>query len=222
MPGFTFPTVQLNAEPVGRRGRTFLGTLREVAIRTKTVATIQHALDMGGLKNKWNLTSEDFWECPVFVGYLGLTAGYATWPCRRHPRGMIELHSYFFNDKEFNPARFKDLVETWVHEVGHILDTYRRSTSDHSKIWRQAMADLGMPNETRCHSIPRRSITEAKLKLRCINGAFAKSFGSDYPCWEGNTTQIQNYSKNTKCPECGKRGTIHVWNPEINSWKPLQ
>lgn len=76
----------------------------------------------------------------IHTGNLGRTAGYALYP------DVVELHQGLMKE-----GREKDLGDTLLHELGHILDHKRRGRSDHSAAWKKVMADLGAPGEERCH-----------------------------------------------------------------------
>lgn len=77
---------------------------------------------------------------------LRTTAGLAQWRERR-----IELNPRLV---EISAA---EVQRTLRHELAHLLANYRigrRRVVAHGPEWRQACADLGIPNEPRCHNLP--------------------------------------------------------------------
>lgn len=50
-----------------------------------------------------------------------------------------------------------EIDRTLHHELAHLLASFRarrRRITPHGPEWRQACADLGIPNESRCHNLP--------------------------------------------------------------------
>ena len=51
----------------------------------------------------------------------------------------------------------EEIDRTFRHELAHLLAHFRirrRRIAPHGPEWRQACADLGVPNESRCHNLP--------------------------------------------------------------------
>jgi predicted SprT family Zn-dependent metalloprotease len=77
---------------------------------------------------------------------LRTTAGMACWRDRRiilNPK-LVEVSS-------------AEVQRTLRHELAHLLAQHRagrRRIEGHGTEWRQACADLGIPNELRCHELP--------------------------------------------------------------------
>lgn len=77
---------------------------------------------------------------------LRTTAGLAQWRERRivlNPR-LVEISA-------------AEVQRTLRHELAHLLANYRigrRHAEAHGTEWRKACADLGIPNEPRCHNLP--------------------------------------------------------------------
>jgi SprT protein len=77
---------------------------------------------------------------------LRTTAGMAVWRDRTvllNPR-LIEISA-------------AEVQRTLRHELAHLLAKHRagrRRIDAHGPEWRKACADLGIPNETRCHDLP--------------------------------------------------------------------
>lgn len=76
---------------------------------------------------------------------------------------------------EINP-RLKDHGAATIgrilrHELAHLISVYRagrRRIAAHGPEWRQACADLGIPGEPRCHSLPLKAReVRAKFAYRC-------------------------------------------------------
>jgi SprT protein len=96
----------------------------------------------------------------AWSGRMRSTAGMA------YPgRAVIKLNPRL---REFGE---EEIDRTLRHELAHLLAQHRagrRKIEPHGKEWRRACADLGMPNEARCHTLPlpRRTL-ERKHLYRC-------------------------------------------------------
>lgn len=185
-----------------RRGRVEAGTVLDWAHKFNCVDAIRLACTTG-LEINQDLYTHVV-SCPVFTGYLGGTAGY----CGYRPL-YIELHDAILSD---------DLVQTegkstFLHEVGHLIDTIERGESDHSKKWRNVMARLGMPDETRCHSIPASTMKAARVPLYCDNPD---------PCLNiEHTTKPEKYDGKC-CSDC-RSGRMRVKKPAFwNNYSRVQ
>lgn len=77
---------------------------------------------------------------------LRTTAGMASWKERRiilNPK-LVEVSA-------------AEVQRTLRHELAHLLAQHRagrRRVDAHGPEWKQACADLGIPNEARCHALP--------------------------------------------------------------------
>jgi predicted SprT family Zn-dependent metalloprotease len=64
-----------------------------------------------------------------------------------------------------------EIDRTFRHELAHLLAQFRarcRRIAPHGPDWRQACADLGIPNESRCHNLPFPTTRRARPYLyRC-------------------------------------------------------
>lgn len=178
-----------------RRGRVEAGTVLDWAHKFDCVDAIRLACTTG-LEMNQDLYTHVV-SCPVFTGYLGGTAGY----CGYRPL-YIELHDAILTDEFFsNEGR-----DTFLHEVGHLIDTIERGESDHSKRWRHVMARLGKPDETRCHTIPRSKMTSARVPLYCDGFYMATKLPSKEKVREKcdnieHTTKPEKYA-GKKCSWC--------------------
>lgn len=139
-----------------RRGRKETGTVLDWAHKFDCVDAIRLACTTG-LEINQDLYTHVV-SCPVFTGYLGGTAGY----CGHRPL-YIELHDAILTEA----LASTEGKSTFLHEVGHLIDTIERGESDHSKRWRHVMARLGQPDETRCHSIPASTMKAARVPIYC-------------------------------------------------------
>ena len=66
-------------------------------------------------------------------------------------RALIELNPRLL---QFGPA---EINRTLRHELAHLLAQHRagrRRIAPHGEKWRQACIELGLPDETRCHTLP--------------------------------------------------------------------
>jgi len=91
---------------------------------------------------------------------LRTTAGLADWRKRRiilNPK-LLEISS-------------SEVHRTLRHELAHILAQHRvgrRRIAAHGEEWKEACADLGIPNEPRCHNLPfKRRRVERKYFYSC-------------------------------------------------------
>ncbi|MFN0127192.1 MAG: SprT-like domain-containing protein [Verrucomicrobiales bacterium] len=96
----------------------------------------------------------------VWNSRLQTTAGTAsarTWEVEINPRL-----------KDHGPAIINRILR---HELAHLVSLFRagrRRIAAHGPEWRTACADLGIPGETRCHSLPLKARqVRAKFAYRC-------------------------------------------------------
>lgn len=85
---------------------------------------------------------------------LRTTAGLA---CARNSR--ILLNPRLLNFPE-------ELHRTFLHEMAHLVARARhpqRRMAPHGREWKQACADLGVPNESRCHTL---TLAPSKKRIR--------------------------------------------------------
>jgi len=86
---------------------------------------------------------------------------------------------------------------TLRHELAHLLVQHRyphrRKIKAHGEEWKQACADLGIPNETRCHSLPlpRRKVT--------------RRFFYECPACKTRLKRVRPIKKKLACIKCCKR-----------------
>lgn len=163
-----------------KRGRHDVGTVETVAKNYRVLDRIEAAC-AGKPGHLLKLLAY-----PVHVGYLGGSAGYHYAPSRLRPNGLIELH-----EEMDQPGREKDFIETFIHEVGHALDHLRRGTSDHGPLWRKCMADLGAPNEPRCHSM--NYLRASRRIMKCDN----------ITCQHTEGTRAPETQAGRRCSWCG-------------------
>lgn len=80
-------------------------------------------------------------------------------------KGLIKLNPRL---REFGEA---EVDRTLRHELAHLLAHFRagrRRIAPHGREWRKACADLGMPDEARCHTLPLPRRTLARKHIyRC-------------------------------------------------------
>lgn len=96
----------------------------------------------------------------TWSGRLRSTAGLA------YPgKGLIKLNPRL---KDFGEA---EVERTLRHELAHLLAQHRvgrRRIAPHGAEWRKACADLGAPDEARCHTLPLpRKTVERRHLYRC-------------------------------------------------------
>lgn len=65
---------------------------------------------------------------------------------KAHRQGKIQLHRGLLDQPVY------DLVETFLHEVAHIMQWLRYGMMDHGATWHEAMYQLGQ-KPMRCHSM---------------------------------------------------------------------
>lgn len=135
------------------KSRRYYGTVNDLAYKLGVFNRIKNATrcvsDLSRLL-----------DVEIHVGYLGKTAGWAMPVNKTYPDSLIELHEELFKE-----GREQDLSAVFVHEVGHVLDTFERGNTDHSSRWKKVMARLGAKEETRCHSLP--YLRDSLTKLHC-------------------------------------------------------
>lgn len=123
---------------------------------------------------------------------LRTTAGLACWREKRivlNPK-LVEVSA-------------AEVQRTLRHELAHLLAQHRagrRRIGAHGEEWRDACADLGIPNETRCHDLP--------FKRRKIG---RKHF---YACPECSTVlaRVRPLRRRVACVKCCRKhngGTYH-------------
>lgn len=89
-----------------------------------------------------------------------------------------------------------EVDRTLRHELAHLLAQYRagrRHIAPHGKEWLKACADLGIPDEKRCHTLPlpRRELT-ARHFYRC-------------PACTVEIRRVRPFGRKTACLDCCRR-----------------
>jgi len=112
---------------------------------------------------------------------LRSTAGYA-----RHPKWAIELNPRL---REFDGQ----VERTLKHELAHLIAYHRsgrRRIEPHGVEWRQACADLGIPDERACHTLPlpRKTVTRS-LAYVC-------------PGCQSVVKRVRKFRRPTACSAC--------------------
>lgn len=121
----------------------------------------------------------------VWNARLKTTAGIA---CYR--RRTIYLNPKL---KEFGEI---EVSRTLLHELAHFLASHRagrKRIAPHGEEWKKACADLGIPGENRCHSLPfPRKKKSPKFFYRC-------------PCCGNILRRVQPLSSPAACLPCCKK-----------------
>lgn len=76
---------------------------------------------------------------------------------------VIDLHHLLFE-----PGHEQDLLETFLHELGHHWSWFLERYSGHGKPWKEVMGMLGQPNELRCHDLPYLNAAKPKSRYRYV------------------------------------------------------
>lgn len=89
-----------------------------------------------------------------------------------------------------------EVDRTLRHELAHLLAHHRagrRRIAPHGKEWRRACADLGLPDEARCHTLPlpRRTLTR-RHAYRC-------------PACEVEVRRVRPFRRATACLTCCRK-----------------
>ena len=173
---FDKPT-RLVSAPVARR-RTGQRTLRgpDEALTAEASALVRALRGHGELAEKVRV---------VWNGRLQTTAGAANprrWEIELNPRIVA-----------FGVTVTRRILR---HELAHLVSSFRagrRRISAHGPEWREACRDLGIPNESRCHSLP--------LPGRKVNYRFA------YRCSHCDRLlkRVKALGRNSACYDCCRR-----------------
>jgi len=112
--------------------------------------------------------------------------------------------SYSNTTIELNPAlqslpeAIDEIERTLLHELAHLIAHARtkkgRRISAHGPEWRQACIDLGIPDESRCHTLdlaPRRRI--------------AKKYAYQCPACRQVVLRVKKFSRYSACYPCCRR-----------------
>jgi len=132
---------------------------------------------------------------------LRTTAGLAVWSDRMvvlNPK-LVEVSSV-------------EVQRTLRHELAHLLAKHRAGRhriEAHGDEWRQACADLGIPNEARCHELP--------FKRR----RFARKFF--YACPECSTilSRVKPLRKKAACIRCCRKHSGGQYNERFR-FRPIE
>ncbi len=112
------------------------------------------------------------------------TAGYAKWP-----QWVVELNPRL---KEFDGQ----IERTLKHELAHLIAyarAGRRRIEPHGTEWRQACADLGIPNERASHTMPLpRHKQQRKFSYVC-------------PVCGTGAERVRKFKRHTACLACCKK-----------------
>lgn len=143
-----------------------------------------------------HLSARVFWN-PA----LRTTAGMAIWRDR-----MVILNPKLL---EISAA---EVQRTLRHEIAHLLAKHRvgrRRIDAHGPEWRQACADLGIPDETRCHELP--------FKRRRVTRRFF------YACPECHTVlaRVQPLKKSAACIKCCRKHNGGKYHPRYR-FRPVE
>jgi SprT protein len=116
---------------------------------------------------------------------LRTTAGLATW----HKRAI------YLNPRLMEVSQ-EEVQRTLRHELAHFLAQYRagrKRIAAHGPEWKQACADLGIPDESRCHDLP---FKRTKMERRHF-----------YACRECGTqlARVRPLKRRVACLKCCRR-----------------
>lgn len=130
----------------------------------------------------------------IWNGRLKTTAGTA---CTRN--ACIELNPLL---RDFGPEQIR---RTLKHEAAHLIAhwrTGRRRIQTHGRDWRQACADLGIPDEPAFHDLPlpRRRVPR-KYAYRCRRCGFT-------------VLRVRLFDPYTACFRCCKKHTGGKYHPD--------
>lgn len=122
--------------------------------------------------------------CVVWNSRLRSTAGYAKWP-----QWVVELNPRL---KEFDGQ----IERTLKHELAHLIAyarAGRRRIEPHGAEWRQACADLDIPNERASHTMPL-----PRHKQR-------RNFSYVCPVCGAGAERVRKFRRHTACLACCKK-----------------
>lgn len=171
-----------------KRGRKFVGVLRNFL----NIFGIEEVIYREFGADMLEATS----RVPLIRAKCGQNAGAALHPSSC-TEGYMELH-----DQLFYPGREKEFKDTFLHELGHIIDGIKRGKSDHSAKWLEVMEKLGRPKEARCHNY------HFLIRKRCPT---CGGRGWTPTIIENNRSHqhVEYFSR--KCTECRGRGKVRPY-----------
>jgi SprT protein len=125
---------------------------------------------------------------------LRSTAGYAQWP-----QWVVELNPKL--------ASFEgQVMRTLKHEVAHLIAyarAGRRRIEPHGNEWRQACADLGIPDESARHTLPLpRSTRERKFLYQC-------------PACKLEVRRVKPFKRHSACLNCCRQHNGGRYDPRF-------
>ncbi|MCB1076283.1 MAG: SprT-like domain-containing protein [Verrucomicrobiae bacterium] len=102
--------------------------------------------------------------------------------------------------------RVAEIERTLKHELAHLIAHARgrgRAIAPHGEEWRRACADLGIPGEPRCHTLP--------LEAREIRRRYLYLC----PACGAEIARVRRYRQSVACYECCKKHSRGRYDPRF-------